>query len=110
MNGAWIFQIVLVLVPAIVTAILGYLLGVRQQKKQALREYITGTVKVEYPLLFSEIRKNSEYLDNYLETTYIHFPFPKLNDIFNRGLDRFMQKHHKDLFLTVYSFQKKIIP
>ena len=110
MNGEWIY---LQLVPWILSLILPYIayrLGLRSQKIQVLREYIIGTVKDEYPLLFSEIRKNSEYLDNYLETTYIYFTFPKLNDIFDRGLDKFMERHHKDLFLTVDSFQKKIIP
>ena len=110
MNGAWIFQIVLVLVPAIVTAILGYLLGVKQQKKQALREYVTEVVKDEYPALFHEIKRNSEYLDTYLEKPDYHFPFPGLRDFFDRGLDDFMKKHHKDLFLTVDFFQKKMLP
>jgi hypothetical protein len=110
MNGTWIFQIVLVLVPAIVTAILGYLLGVKQQKKQALREYITGTVKDEYPLLFSEIKRNSEYLDKYLEDLDYHFPFPELYNFFNKGRGKFMEKHHNDLFLKIDFFQKEVLP
>jgi hypothetical protein len=110
MNGAWIFQVLLVLVSSSVTAILGYLLGVKQQKKQALREHITEVVRKEYPALFSEIKRNSKYLGTYLDKPDYHFPFPRLKDFFDRGLDGFMKKHHKDLFLTVDFFQKKMLP
>jgi len=110
MNGDWIFQIALVLAPALVSALIGYLLGIRRQKMQILREYITGTVKDKYPTLFSEIKRNSELLDNYLENPYVNFSFLKLEEIYNKGLDEFMKRHHKDLFLLVDSFQKKIRP
>jgi hypothetical protein len=55
MNGAWIFQIILVLVSALVSASVGYFFGVKQQKKQALGEYITEIVRDIYPALFSEM-------------------------------------------------------
>ena len=106
MNGEWIFQIALVLVSISV----GYLLGTYQQKKQISREHITDIAKDEYPVLFDEIRQNSEYLDTYLENPDYSFPFPKLHNFFNRGLGEFMKKHHKDLFMKIDFFQKEILP
>jgi len=109
MNGEWIFQIVLVLASSLVSVFVGYLFGVKQQKKQALREHITGIAKDEYQTLFSEIKRNSEYLDTYLENPDFAFPFSRLKDFFDRGLDYFMKKHHRDLFLKIDFFQKEVL-
>jgi hypothetical protein len=110
MNGEWVLQIVLVLVPVLVSAVVGYFLGVRSQKKQALGEYITEIVKEKYPLLFAEMKRNSELLDSYLENPFVVFDFPKLKEMCNEGLDEFMKKHHEDLFLLVDSFYRNIRP
>jgi len=111
MNGEWIYiaiEIARWIFP-LVTAFIGYRLGLRSQKIQALREYIIGTVKEEYPLLFSEIRRNSGYLDTYLENPDFDFAFSRLKNFFDRGLDDFMKKHHRDLFLKIDLFQKEIL-
>ncbi len=110
MNGEWILQIVLVLTPALVSAAVGYFLGIRSQKKQVLREYITETVADEYPALFSEMKRNSELLDNFLEKPNESFSFPNLNEIYNSGLEEFMKSHHKDLFLIVDFLQRNMVP
>ena len=107
MNGEWIYIEIARWISSFIFAYIGYLFGIRSQKIQALREYITEIVKDEYPILFSEIKRNSEYLDNYMKKPNIAFTFPKLNNIFDRGLDQFMERHHKDLFLTVNFFQRK---
>jgi len=110
MNGEWIFQIALVLVSVLVSTSFGYLLGLRSQKMQALREHITEIVKDKYPELFFEIKRSSEYLDNILEEPDVAFIFPKLNEIFDRGFDEFIKRHHEDLFLAIDFFQKNIVP
>jgi len=113
MNGEWIFQISLTLASVLVSVLVGYFLGMRSQRKQGLREYITGIVKDKYPLLFSEMKRNLEFLDNFLEnpdTARVACVFPELDEIYNRGLEEFMKRHHKDLFLLIDSFQKKIRP
>jgi len=73
MNGEWFFLVIVPSILSLALAYIAYRLGLRSQRIQGLREYITVVVKDEYPALFSEIRKNSEYLGNYLETTYIYF-------------------------------------
>lgn len=100
----------LVLTPTLASAVIGYLLVIRRQEKQVLREYITGTVKDEYPLLFSEIKRNSERVDNYLDNPFDSFSFPQLEQVYNKGRDEFMKKHHKDLFLLVDSLYNQIRP
>lgn len=110
MNGEWIFQVVLVLTSALVSALVGYLLGKRSQKLQIIREYVTDIVKNEYPALYEEMTMNSETLDNYLEKPNVNFNFFKLSQFYDRGLDEFMKRHHKDLFLMVDSFHKNILP
>ncbi len=95
---------------ALVGPFITYRLVLRSQKIQVLREYISGTVKDEYPLLFDEMRRNSEYLDKYLEDLDYHFPFSKLYDFFNKGRGKFMEKYHNDLFLKIDFFQKEILP
>ncbi len=109
MNGEWV-QWILQIALALVTAIIGYLLGSKRQKKQTLREHITSTVKDEYRPLFNEIRKNSELLDNYLEKPFVNFSYPRLATIYNEGLDEFMKNHHRDLYLVVDSFKRNILP
>ena len=109
MNGEWIYFELARWALSIALVYLGYRLGLRSQKMQALGEHITRIVKDEYPLLFFEIRRNSKYLDTYLKHPDYPFPFPKLNDVFDRGLDEFMKKHHKDLFMKLDFFQKVIL-
>ena len=110
MNGEWIYFELARWILSVALVYLGYLLGIRSQKVQALREYITGIVRDEYPELFFEIKRNLEYLDNYLENPGFAFPFPKLNNFFGRGLDEFMKRHHKDLFQIVSFFQEEVLP
>lgn len=114
MNSEWIQWIQQILIPilasVIVSAIVGYLLGSKRQKKQILREHITRTVKDEYRPLFDEMRRNTELLDNYLKKPFVNFSFPKLATIYNEGLDEFVKNHHRDLFLVVDSFRKNILP
>jgi len=80
------------------------------RKTDILGEYIIGTVRTVYPALFDEIRRNSERLDNFLENPDTYFVFPELDEIYNRGLEEFIKRHHHDLFLLIDSFQKKIRP
>lgn len=110
MNGEWIYLEIARWILSLVLVYIGYLLGLRSQKMQGLREYITETVKDEYPPLFSEMKRNSEILDNFLENPDTDFVFPELDEIYNRGLEEFMKRHHKDLFLLIDSFQKKTRP
>jgi len=93
-----------------VTAFLAYFLGVRQQKKQASSEHIIERTGEMYPTLLSEIKRNLELLDNYLEKPYINFNFLELDQIYDEGLDGLIANHHKDLFLEVDYFKKEIIP
>ena len=110
MNGEWIFTILFALVPALVSVFVGYFLGTRSQRKQDLREYITDIVKEKYPQLFAEIKRNSERLDNYLENPFDSFGFSQLEQIYNKGLDGFVKKHHNDLFLLVDFYYRQIRP
>lgn len=110
MNGEWIFQIALVLTSALVSALVGYLLGKRSQKLQIIREHVTNTVRAEYRVLFDEMRRNSVMLDGFLQKPNVGFEFPKLNKIYDEGLDELMKTHHKDLFLMVDSFRKNMLP
>ena len=110
MNGEWIYLEIARLILSLVLVYIAYFFGLRSQKIQGLREYITGIVKDEYPPLFSEMKRNSEFLDNFLENPDTAFVFPELDEIYNRGLEEFMKRHHKDLFLLTDSFQKKIRP
>jgi hypothetical protein len=93
-----------------VSVFLGYFLGARQQKKQASREHIIERTEEMYPALFSEIKRNLELLDNYLEEPNINFNFLELDQIYDHGLDGFIADHHKDLFLKVDYFKKEIVP
>ena len=110
MNGEWIFQVLLVLTPAIASALVGYLLGKRSQRLQIIREYITDIVKTEYPALYEEMIMNSETLNNYLEKPNVNFSFSKLNRFYDRGLNEFMKRHHKDLFIMIDTFHRDILP
>ena len=95
---------------AIISAILGYYLGVKQTKKQALSKYVTETAGKLYPALFSEMKEQLERLDNYLEKPNVNFYWRELDEVYNSGLERFIEKHHKNLFFTLDSFHKKIFP
>lgn len=110
MNGDWFIQIILVLTSALVSVVAGYLLGIRRQKKQILREHITSMVQDEYPELFAEMKRNSDTLDNFLENPNETFQFPRLDDIYNRGMEEFVKRHHRDLFLLVDSHKNILLP
>ena len=110
MVDEWVFQVVIAVVPAVLTLFVGYFLGLRSQRKQTLHEYVVGTVKEEYPLLFDEIRRNSEMLDSFLLSPDVHFDFPHLESFFGAGLDSLMKKYHKDLFQSASHFEKHILP
>jgi len=110
MNDEWIYIQIASWMASLVFAYIGYRLGLRSQKIQALREYVAEMVKDKYPSLFSEMNRNTEFLDNYLDFPYAHFEFPELDRLYNRGLEGFMKRHHKDLFLTVDSFRTNILP
>lgn len=110
MNGEWIYLEIARWTLSLVLLYIGYILGIRSQKKQGLREYITETVKDEYPVLFQEMKRNSETLDNYLENPNVNFDFPELSQIYDTGLDGFMKRHHKDLHVRVDSFRRNILP
>ncbi len=95
---------------AILSVIIGYFLGVRQTRKQALSKYITETAGELYPSLFSEIKENLALSDTYLEKPNRNFRFPNFEDIYNRGLERFIEKHHKELFIILDNFKNNILP
>jgi len=110
MGDEWVFQIAIAVVPAVMTLVVGYFLGLRSQKKQTLHEYIIGTVKEQYSFLFAEMQGNSEMLDNFLTKPDVYFDFPSLTTFFDKGLDSFMKKHHNDLFQSVSHFKNEICP
>ena len=109
MNGEWV-QWILPIALTLITLIIGYLLGSKRQKKQTLQGHITKIAREEYPSLFDELRRNSEQLDNYLNHPFVTFNFPKLDQLYNRGLEEFIRKHHKDLFSAIDSFRNNILP
>ena len=92
------------------TLLLGYFLGLKSQKTQALREYITDTVKTKYPDLSSEIKINLNILDIFLEYPLEQFNFPYLDQFYSDGLNEFMKKHHEDLFLSINYLKQEITP
>ncbi len=108
MNGDCILEIARWVFP-IAIAYIAYRLGLRSQKFQALREYVAGVVKKEYPSLFAELKENSELLDDYLENPNVNFDFPQLEGLYNRGLEEFMKTHHTDLFQKTDFFRNHII-
>ena len=110
MNGEWVFLEIARWVLSLALAYIGYFLGIRSQKIQALREYVTDIVKDKYPALFHELRFNSETLDNYLEKPNVNFNFPVLDDMYDSGLDEFVKTHHADLFSMIDSVRKNILP
>ena len=109
MNGEWV-QLILPIALTLITLIIGYLLGSKRQKKQTLQGHITKIAREEYPSLFDELRRNSEQLDNYLNYPFVTFNFPKLDQLYNRGLEEFIRKHHKELFSAIDSFRNNILP
>ena len=104
------FSIGLAIIPSFITLVIGYFLGVKQTKKQVLSKYITEIAGKNYPDLFSEIKDQLERLDRYLNEPNGNFSWAILEDIYNSGLERFIEKHHKNLFCELDSFQKNIIP
>lgn len=110
MNGEWIYVEIIRWMLTLVLAYIAYRLGLRSQKIQVLREYITDIVQKEYPALNEEMTINSETLDNYLEKPNVNFDFSELSKFCDRGLDEFMKRHHRDLHSMVNSFHKNILP
>jgi len=109
MNGEWILiEIARWALPFIV-AYIAYRLGVKSEKIQALREYIMGIVKDEYPALYQEMGFYAKLLDDYLESPNVNFDFGRLREFYDRGMDAFMKRHHKDLHLMVDSFYKDVL-
>lgn len=109
MNGEWALELLRWLssfLLSLIFAFIGYRLGLRSQNIHVLREYVTEIAKKEYQLLFSEIKRNSGLLKNFLEKPNVNFSFPVLDQIYSRGLEEFMKRHHKDLFL-LGSFSRK---
>ena len=95
---------------AVISAYLGYLLGLKSQRTQALREYVADIVQAKYPALSSEINRNIDVLDGYLEDPLECFEFRQLDQFYDDGLDEFMKKYHKDLFLSIDYLKQGIAP
>lgn len=110
MNGEWVYIQIVSATISCALVYIAYRLGIRSQKIQALREYIKDIVREVYPALFQEMKFNSEILDDYLEKPNINFNFPELGEVYDRGFEEFMKKHHKDLFSMVDSFHKNTLP
>lgn len=114
MNGEWIQWIQQILIPilvsASVSAIVSYFVVSKTQKKQILRGHITETVQEKYPSLYAGLRNRSKLLDNYLNNPFVEFNFPKLDQIYNTGLEDFIREHHKDLFSAIDSFRDNLLP
>jgi len=105
-----VFPFIIPLVTAVVGWVLGYYLGLRSQKIQSLQRYVIETVKEQYPPLLSEVQRNSEYLDDFLEKPFEEFHFSVLTQFLKKGLGALMKKHHADLFQSVSYFSEKIKP
>ena len=60
--------------------------------------------------MFSEIKRYSERVDNYLVNPFDSFSFTQLEQIYNEGRAEFMKKHHKNLFLLVDFLYSNIRP
>ncbi len=67
-------------------------------------------VKEQYPSLYSEMQRNSGYLENFLEKPIVTFQFPVLTEFLKKGLGSPMKKYHTDLFQTVNHFADRIQP
>lgn len=104
-----IFQI-LPYIFSLVVAFVAYWLGLKSQRIQALREYITNIVQAEYPALSSEIKRNVKKLDDFFEYPLEFFGFRELDQFYNDGFDVFMKRHHEDLFLSINYLKKEIAP
>ena len=110
MNGDWILQILLVVISVLISIPLGYYLGLRSQKIQTIREHVIDVSKDTYPELFSEVKRNSETLNSFLNNPNVSFHFPVLDSLYDRGLDEFVKTHHNDLFLVISSYKENIVP
>ena len=106
MNWEWIYS----LASGVVTAIVSYWLGLKKSRRDILREYIIRTVREEYPNLYSEMKTNTERLDNLLTKTDVKIEFKNLNKFYRRGLFSFAEKHHHDLFSSLNHFRTNILP
>lgn len=94
----------------IITAFIFYKLGVRNQKNQILREYVTERVKDEYPALYAEIKSKTVRLDNFLERVEITHGFTFLDELYQTGRIGLMKRYHKDLFFSVDRFKTEVAP
>jgi len=91
-------------------SVLGYWLGLRSQRIQAKRQYVADIVRDKYPALSSEIIKNINLFNDYLEDPLEHFDFPKLDQFYDDGLNEFMKIHHTDLFSSIDYLKQEITP
>jgi hypothetical protein len=98
------------LIVAIISPIVAYRLGLKSQSQQALKEYVLSIVKIEYPELFCEIKRNLDILDDYLENPNENFTFMKLEQFYENGLEVFMKIHHNDLFIELTNFRRDNLP
>lgn len=71
-----------IIIPAVITGIIGYFVGGRIQKRQISQQYITDVVKEKYPLLHNEIRRNIETLEKFLEEPDVSFDFTNLKMLY----------------------------
>lgn len=110
MDSEWLYIEIVRLAITLLAVYVAYRFGLKSQKIQVLREYIATIVKSEYPALFHELKRNYEHTNNYLNKPDVSFHFPTLNKIYEQGLDKFVEKHHKDLFQALDSFKKEILP
>jgi len=80
------------------------------QGKEVLPVHIITVVKDNYQPLHVEMKRNSSLLDNFLDKPFVNFSFPQLEAIYDKGLERFIRKHHKDLFSAIDSFKNNVLP
>ena len=99
-----------IIIPAVITGIIGYFVGGSIQKRQISQQYITDVVKEKYPLLHDEIRRNIETLGKFLEEPDVSFGFANLTMLYEQGTDSLMKKYHNDLYVLINSFKKNAVP
>ena len=94
----------------VVTTAAGFFIGRIATKKQIREEYIRDTVGREYPLLHSEIKRNAEILDDFIDHPgMLIVQYPKLDEVFDKGIISFIKAHHLPLWKSLSSF-RQIIP
>jgi len=107
----WAWSLGLAIIPALVSGVVCYYLGLSQGRKETEREHIRETVSKEYPPLHKEITHNTDILDNFIEQPYtlINVRYVKLDELYDRGLIGFFQNHHPLLHESLNLF-REVIP